>query len=276
MTGVIASFLLALGAARSVAAPLFTSDGFESPHVNSNTYIAGAVTNWTGVGSAYSGFGVVGGLFVDSNVAAEPTPTEGTQQVFLNAQINQPSGISRTLIAAGDLSSYATLTLTVDVGRALLTARHIDYSANTTLTLGFSSGPTFVSFTTITMSSVPAATYVLNPTVTLQTSTLTAAQLAAPLAVEFRSTSTAPDVTQTLLDNLRITWTAQTACPGDLNNDGQVDDADFVVFAAAYNILDCADPAMPAGCPADLNSDGFVDDSDFVAFAAAYNTLLCP
>lgn len=67
-----------------------------------------------------------------------------------------------------------------------------------------------------------------------------------------------------------------TACPGNLNSDSVVDDADFSLFAAAYNILDCADPTMPAGCPADLNKDGFVDDTDFSIFAAAYDALLCP
>jgi len=65
-------------------------------------------------------------------------------------------------------------------------------------------------------------------------------------------------------------------CPGDLNGDGFVDDSDFVIFASNYNILDCADPTMPAGCPADLNGDAFVDDSDFVIFVAAYDALLCP
>jgi hypothetical protein len=55
-----------------------------------------------------------------------------------------------------------------------------------------------------------------------------------------------------------------------------VDDADFVIFAAAYNLLDCADPSMPVGCPADLNDDTVVDDADFVIFAAAYETLVCP
>ncbi|MBX3389847.1 MAG: hypothetical protein KF691_10385 [Phycisphaeraceae bacterium] len=65
-------------------------------------------------------------------------------------------------------------------------------------------------------------------------------------------------------------------CVGDLNNDGLVDDSDFVIFAAAYDILDCSDLAMPPGCPADLNGDGFVDDADFVIFAAAYDALLCP
>ena len=66
------------------------------------------------------------------------------------------------------------------------------------------------------------------------------------------------------------------SCTGDLNGDGQVDDDDFQIFVVAYNILDCADPSMPAGCPADLNSDGFVDDADFSLFAVAYDALICP
>lgn len=74
-----------------------------------------------------------------------------------------------------------------------------------------------------------------------------------------------------------LTLTIDNAlCAGDLNADQQVDDADFVFFASAYNLLDCADPAMPASCPADFNADAFVDDSDFVVFAAAYDLLLCP
>lgn len=64
-------------------------------------------------------------------------------------------------------------------------------------------------------------------------------------------------------------------CPADLNADGFVDDGDFVLFASAYNTLDCADPAMPPGCAADLNADGFVDDADFVVFAGAYDQLVC-
>ncbi|MBY0111493.1 MAG: hypothetical protein K2Y21_01625 [Phycisphaerales bacterium] len=65
-------------------------------------------------------------------------------------------------------------------------------------------------------------------------------------------------------------------CPADFNADGFVDDADFVLFAAAYNLLDCADPAMAVGCPTDLNRDTLVDDADFVIFAAAYEALVCP
>jgi len=67
-----------------------------------------------------------------------------------------------------------------------------------------------------------------------------------------------------------------STCPADLNNDGFVDDSDFVIFANTYNILDCSDPTMPVGCPGDINSDGIVDDADFVLFAAAYDQLLCP
>ncbi|HEX8878343.1 MAG TPA: M12 family metallo-peptidase [Phycisphaerales bacterium] len=65
-------------------------------------------------------------------------------------------------------------------------------------------------------------------------------------------------------------------CPADLNSDGFVDDADFSPFASAYNVLDCADVAMPPDCLADLNHDGYVDDGDFVFFAVAYDALLCP
>jgi len=65
------------------------------------------------------------------------------------------------------------------------------------------------------------------------------------------------------------------SCPADLTVDQQVDDADFVGFAGAYNILECTDPAMLPGCPADLNLDGLVDDADFVIFAAAYSLLVC-
>lgn len=66
------------------------------------------------------------------------------------------------------------------------------------------------------------------------------------------------------------------ACAGDLDANRVVDDADFVVFLQAYNILDCADETMPDFCRADLNTDGFVNDADFVVFVAAYNELLCP
>ena len=67
-----------------------------------------------------------------------------------------------------------------------------------------------------------------------------------------------------------------TICPADLNSDQQVDDADFVLFAAAYNLLLCSTPTMPAGCPADLNGDQSVDDSDFTLFAEAYDEVICP
>ncbi|MBS0188646.1 MAG: hypothetical protein JSS51_11295 [Planctomycetes bacterium] len=66
------------------------------------------------------------------------------------------------------------------------------------------------------------------------------------------------------------------SCPADLNNDGQVDDSDFVLFVPAYNTLDCRDAGMAVGCLSDLNSDGVVDDTDFTIFVVAYNELVCP
>ncbi|MBY0113096.1 MAG: hypothetical protein K2Y21_09755 [Phycisphaerales bacterium] len=72
------------------------------------------------------------------------------------------------------------------------------------------------------------------------------------------------------------TWEFRVPCEADLNDDRNVDDTDFVSFATAYNVLDCAAAAMPSACPSDLNHDNFVDDSDFVLFAAAYDALGCP
>lgn len=66
------------------------------------------------------------------------------------------------------------------------------------------------------------------------------------------------------------------SCPADFNDDGLVDDADFVLFAGWYDILDCAAIEMTPGCPADLNGDAEVNDLDFVIFANAYDELLCP
>ncbi len=67
------------------------------------------------------------------------------------------------------------------------------------------------------------------------------------------------------------------ACIGDLNQDGLIDDADFVLFVAAYDVLDCRDFHMfPWGCPSDLNGDALVDDADFVVFIPGYNDLVCP
>ncbi|MGH7244991.1 MAG: hypothetical protein ACREJD_16370 [Phycisphaerales bacterium] len=57
-------------------------------------------------------------------------------------------------------------------------------------------------------------------------------------------------------------------CPGDLNGDGEVDDADFVLFATYYNNL-----VDPRG---DLNGDGLTEDTDFVIFAGGYDVLVCP
>lgn len=65
-------------------------------------------------------------------------------------------------------------------------------------------------------------------------------------------------------------------CLGDINNDAQVNDADFVWFTQSYIFMLCSDPAMAPGCPADLNYDNIVDDRDFVVFAISYDAMSCP
>ncbi|MGH7242504.1 MAG: hypothetical protein ACREJD_03710 [Phycisphaerales bacterium] len=57
------------------------------------------------------------------------------------------------------------------------------------------------------------------------------------------------------------------ACPADINFDGVVDDADFSIFAGAYNELVNTD--------GDFNVDGLTDDADFAVFAPAYDRLAC-
>ncbi|MBY0111995.1 MAG: hypothetical protein K2Y21_04180 [Phycisphaerales bacterium] len=57
-------------------------------------------------------------------------------------------------------------------------------------------------------------------------------------------------------------------CAGDFNEDGSVDDADFSIFAAAYDLLNSAG--------GDLNADTLTDDSDFSVFVVAYDALVCP
>jgi hypothetical protein len=59
-----------------------------------------------------------------------------------------------------------------------------------------------------------------------------------------------------------------STCPADLNADGVVDDADFVVFVEAYEFL-----TTPAG---DFDFDGVTGDGDFVVFVAGYDALVCP
>jgi len=63
-------------------------------------------------------------------------------------------------------------------------------------------------------------------------------------------------------------------CPADLAPDWprMVNDADFVEFIAAYEIV----VSPPANPNADLNRDGLVNDEDFAIFAVAYDALLCP
>ncbi|MFN9978111.1 MAG: hypothetical protein ACK58T_50205, partial [Phycisphaerae bacterium] len=62
-------------------------------------------------------------------------------------------------------------------------------------------------------------------------------------------------------------------CKGDLNNDNQVDDADFSLFAVAHDDL-----LSPAGTytGADLTGDAVCDDIDFQQFIQFYDTLVCP
>ncbi|MBL8887883.1 MAG: hypothetical protein JNK16_14600 [Phycisphaerales bacterium] len=99
-------------------------------------------------------------------------------------------------------------------------------------------------------------------------------RLAIRASASIESTGTSSETGGTY--TLGFTLGSTDPCPADLNGDHVVDDFDFLLFLPAYDVLDCADPAMPEGCPADLNGDGVVDDADFLIFLPAYDTLVCP
>ncbi|MGH7244212.1 MAG: hypothetical protein ACREJD_12430 [Phycisphaerales bacterium] len=61
--------------------------------------------------------------------------------------------------------------------------------------------------------------------------------------------------------------TVAAYCYADLNLDENVDDADFVLFSVAYNLL--------YDCRGDFNGDGYTDDLDFQIFTVYYDHLLC-
>jgi len=59
-------------------------------------------------------------------------------------------------------------------------------------------------------------------------------------------------------------------CPGDFENDGDVDGSDLAVFAADFGRTDCS-----GDCEGDFDSDGDVDGSDLAVFAADFGRTDC-
>lgn len=159
--------------------------------------------------------------------------------------------------------------ITTDVGSAILNIRNDGFGTGSALASVNSQS----AFRRITLEAGPSGGRVLVDGVEV---------LAAPLGSGGNVNSAYFGEASILAsaDLTEIRWVtlipSVDTCPGDLNCDVVVDDMDFVIFASAYNILVCEDPAMPLGCPADLNNDGLVDDGDFVIFVGAYNELVCP
>lgn len=90
------------------------------------------------------------------------------------------------------------------------------------------------------------------------------------LALSVRSTSDDPFSSDERAYVVRL----PLLCAEDQNLDRYVDDADFVLFAQAYNALECPSPWLDP-CWADIDRSGLVDDADFVLFASAYDRLIC-
>lgn len=69
-----------------------------------------------------------------------------------------------------------------------------------------------------------------------------------------------------------FTVAAAAPCLGDLNNDGFVNLADFIVLRSQFGRLDCS---VASPCSADLDGNGSVNLADFITFRAAFGTT-CP
>ena len=92
------------------------------------------------------------------------------------------------------------------------------------------------------------------------------------LAVASASTA-GPGGVQTLdVTQASLTFAATAQCPGDFNDDGSVDFADFVAFARVFG-ANAGDASYDAGT--DMDGSGAVDFADFVAFARVFGTA-CP
>jgi len=62
-----------------------------------------------------------------------------------------------------------------------------------------------------------------------------------------------------------------SACEGDFEPDGDVDESDLVIFGADFGRTDCS-----GDCEGDFDEDGDVDGSDFSTFAADFRRTDCP
>ena len=68
-----------------------------------------------------------------------------------------------------------------------------------------------------------------------------------------------------------LTGSGVANCPGDFDNDGDVDDSDLQIFALDFGRTDCG-----IGCAADFEPDGDVDGSNFAIFTADFGRIDCP
>lgn len=87
------------------------------------------------------------------------------------------------------------------------------------------------------------------------------------------SVDTANDIICGTVSSLSLFVLAVPACPGDFDDDGDVDGSDLAVFAADFGRTDCGSEPP---CGGDFDDDGDVDGSDLAVFAADFGRTNCP
>lgn len=193
---------------------------------------------------------------------AQATAAASALVSFYYDSDNFGGGVYGKNVYLGTLYSNITGVFTTFPASSIVTSPVFIVPANTPLRIGISLTANASVSAPLNLSSNPTANTDFGHTLTLATD---------------RPVFTVPagytvNSSQALIANNSF----KRPCPADLNSNGVVDDNDFQIFAVAYDILDCADPAMPAACPADLDRSAAVDDADFQRFVLAYNEVVCP
>ncbi|MBY0112513.1 MAG: hypothetical protein K2Y21_06805 [Phycisphaerales bacterium] len=232
----------------------------ESSFLASRSFASEATMNWTFPAGVYTFNLAGGGLGTISSTLSRPSQTFYPQSI--------------PALTPGAITAIAAAPVSIDWPLSF-NSFSIPASA--------SSGVTIVTITTNANAEIYSTTLPSGANgVVIPASTMLPAT-GYRLKISFSAQQTSPSVgfpgatAIVAFDRQTIyAFTTRAACPADLTNDALVDDADFVLFSSAYQLLDCASPGMTPGCPADFTKDSFVDDGDFVIFAAAYEALACP
>lgn len=262
------SLLAGVSSSEVWARPGLVNGSFELPAAAPGGFVNGSINGWSGPTGQVFWYGVAA-------QSALPPLIDGSQAAFVNnfgtgSGIPSSHAIAQQLDDVFEPNTFYTFSAFMgwrnDNAESLGT---IEIWAGGTVSQGDVIGGTMLVSKSVSLTKgqfIPASVTCL----THQPWDLVGQKLSVRLVGRPKTNTFA----QTNFDAAKFYRAQLRTCPGDLNADGLVDDADFVIFLNGYNDLLC--PEAPATCLADLYVDAMVDDTDFTVFLAYYNMLVCP